>query len=285
MGWAMTDLFFELVDAVYPFGLKRRYVALLTFKMDESSNGRTFVVGGLLADTDGWRKIHATIAESLEFENSQLSPELRIRRYHATEMNNYDNDYEMWDNAEGKIRVRRMTDKMIAAIASDALAGFSIGLDLEAHGELFPHKDKSDPYILCMQFVMQEIGQFLAVNNVDEKALLIQDNGDYNAESLTAYKVLTEDAEWKYRDSFLTLTPLKWQDDVGLQASDAIAYETYRELDRQLFPDSKRRNMRKPLEVLTERFPYLRAKHLDREVLEAIKADELQNANAGVLIP
>jgi hypothetical protein len=98
----------------------------LTFKFDESYRSEyVFAVGGALADAEGWRHIHDAIRHSLDFENGQLPPEMRVKRYHAAAMNRLDGEYASWDKEAGRVRERRMTDRLLETLGENAKSGDS----------------------------------------------------------------------------------------------------------------------------------------------------------------
>lgn len=242
---------------------------MLTFKFDESYRDQyVFVVGGFLADAEGWRRIHDAIRESLDFENGQLPPEMRVKRYHAAEMNCLDNDFESWNNAAGRVRERRMTEKLFQTLGENAKAGISVGLDLSAYAQLFPHQPSNEPYVLCMQLVMDQIGNWIETERLSERVTLVHDQGYDDSAARQAFEVLANDTSWKYHGLFESMTPQSSLGDLGLQAADRIAYETFKEISHQIFKDPSR--TRPTLEALRNRVWHLYAFQLDRSVLEEV---------------
>lgn len=246
---------------------------MLILKLDESYNKEktAFVVGGFLAEESEWKQIAADIEASIQFENDQLPCDKRIERYHASEMNSRLGDYETWDSDEGGERIVRMTKKLIDSVCCNVKASVSVGLDLASHQELFPEKRPSDPYILCFQFALNALANHLNDIGLNDPVSVVLAAGDHDVDALTAYKLLADDPSYIHHGRFVAVDLHKWRDDVGLQAADAMAYETMRELRPLLSAISHK--MRKPLDSLLQTRPDFFAKHFDREVLQQLKAD------------
>jgi hypothetical protein len=116
--------------------------------------------------------------------------------------------------------------------------------------------------------LMGEIGAWLEAQEISERVVLIHDQGHDDRAALEAFKVLVDDPRWKYHELFTSIQPMKWSDDVGLQAADMIAFETFKETKRQLFAEAS--GIRKSLAALRNRLWHLYAFQLDRGVLEEV---------------
>ncbi len=88
----------ELAHIVHPDRAGKRFMAILTFKFDESyKDKRTLVVAGWIADDKQWKRVESRWQKTLAFENKTLPPEHRIKRYHAAQMNAGDGPFKGWD--------------------------------------------------------------------------------------------------------------------------------------------------------------------------------------------
>jgi hypothetical protein len=248
---------------------------MFIFKLDESyRNDYVFVVGGVLADAEGWRRMDDTVRCSIDFENAQLPPEMRVERYHAAEMNSLDGKYASWNDAYGRARERRMTDKLLNTLGENAKAAIAVGLDLKAHAEVFPEKPPSDPYVLCMQSVMAMIGEWMEVNGVNGPIALVHDQGYDDAAAQQGFEILVNAPSWKYHDQFSSIEPKSSLDDVGLQVADRVAYEAFKEISHRIWNCPKL--TRPALAELRKRLFHSYSYHLDREGLERVR--DIENA-------
>src|ERR1039458_1906107 len=97
----------DLAYAIHPGLPRHKYMAVLTFKFDESyKSKRTLIVGGWIADEKQWKRVESRWQKAIAFENKTLPPEHQIKRYHAAVMNAGDPPFDGWD----KTRKNRFTN-------------------------------------------------------------------------------------------------------------------------------------------------------------------------------
>lgn len=273
----------EIAKAAHPGRRGARYVAVLTFKFDESYNNRTLTVGGWLTEADEWKRLEDQWQKRIEHQNRVMSPEKRITRFHASHMNCYDHEFENWDKEETKL----FSEKLLAIIQRRNVIAISCGIRIDDFFDVFVEKNRKTDmgvvYALCMKQVMVELAHAL-----DElpthKIFIIHDTGNWDVQALQGYNSMVNDLRWQLRDRFVGITPGKWQDHVGLQASDLIAYETFKHLDNKLFNSTA--HVRPALRALLPKVP-LRAKYWDKPVLTAFKklVDETAAKSLAEVIP
>src|ERR1035441_1694135 len=87
----------------------------------------------------------------------------------------------------------------------------------------------------------------------NDKIAIVHDHGDWDKYALQAYNSWIDDNSWGEKDRFVSITPLRWKDDVGLQAADLIAYEAMRAIDTELWGKKKDATMRYALGELLDR--------------------------------
>jgi hypothetical protein len=118
------------------------------------------------------------------------------------------------------------------------------GLDLKTFLEMFPHREPEDyalPYLMCMKELMNLIGGRLKKRPAGYQVAMIHDHGDWDSLALQIFNGLVDNPNWEFRDRFISITPLNWKQDVGLQAADLIAYELMRRLDDKLWTGKEMR--------------------------------------------
>jgi len=264
----------EIARIVHPDKVGRRLMAIVTFKFDESyKNSRSMLVGGWTAEEKQWKRLEKLWQKAIAYENRSLPDHMKISRYHAAEMNANDGEYKGWENEQ--YRKLRFTKKLFKIVSNGKMAAIACGIDLKAFFTLFPEhapNDLSAPYVLCMKMLMLEIAKALErePGADDYRVALVHDHGDWDKQALEGYNLMVDDKQWEHRHRFVSITPLTWRDDVGLQSADLIAYEAMRWLDDRLWTG---RDMRIPLQKLTEMNGHMYGTYFNREALELLKAE------------
>ncbi|MFZ0481581.1 MAG: hypothetical protein WAL71_20740 [Terriglobales bacterium] len=251
-------------------------MAVLTFKFDESyKEKRSFMVGGWIANDHQWKRLQKRWQKAIAYENRTLGPDRQISRYHAAQMNANDGEFTGWEKeANRKLRLVR---KLLKFVSSPAMTCVACGIDLKAMVEIFPTADESDAYVLCMKEIMVEIAHAMDDAKSEDRVAIIHDHGDWDEGALRGYNSLVDDPTWPRRHRFVSITPLTWREDVGLQSADLIAYELMRRLDDTLWTG---RDMRKALETMLGMKASIYSHWIDKRGLEAIK--ELEDKRKGV---
>lgn len=238
----------ELAHIIHPAQAGRRYMAVLTLKFDESYKTKTLVIGGWIGNDTKWKRRQSLWQKAISFENKTLAPERSITRYHAAEMNANDGEYEGWET-EGP-RKLRFTKKLLNVSGKSKMIPVAVGIDLVAFRDIFPEQAAPGPignaYLLCMKALMEELGKAMALHQPEDRLAIIHDHGDWDVQALQSYNEMVDTVEWEHRHRFVSITPLTWREDVGLQSADLFAYESMRYLDDHNWEG----DMRKPLQVL-----------------------------------
>lgn len=210
-------------------------MATLTFKFDESyKEKRSLMVAGWIADDGQWKRAESRWQKAIAYENESLSPEHRIKRYHAAEMNAGDGPFNGWE----RWRKNRFTKNLLKIVSNGQMTAAGCGMDLRAFDEVFPHrhpKDYAIPYIICMGTLLRSIADAAKDYPPDFRIVIVHDHSQWDRYALSAYDRWIGDDSWGERHRFLGITPLTWREDVGLQAADLIAYEAMRSLDNELW--------------------------------------------------
>lgn len=260
----------ELAYAIHPAPEGSRYMAVFTFKFDESidKERRTLIVGGWIADDKQWKRVEDRWQKAIAQENKTLPPERQIKRYHAAEMNAVDGPFEGWD----KIRKNRFTNKLLKILSNGRMTAASCGIDLAAFDELFPRRDLHDygpAYVICMSLLLVHLIDAAKEQVPDAKIALVHDHGPWDVCALQAFNAWMAEDSWGEKDRFIGITPLRWQDDVGLQAADLIAYESMRAIDDELWRKKQSIPMRYALRTLVSNDVPIYGVYNSREGLES----------------
>jgi hypothetical protein len=225
----------ELAHIINPVCAEKRFMAVLTFKFDESyKDKRTLVVAGWFADDKQWRRLESRWQKAIAFENQSLPPEHRISRYHAAEMNAGQGPWKGWDTH----RKNRLTRKLLGILSTGRMTAASVGINLGVFDEVFPRRNPPDysvAYIMCMGTLLLSIADAAKKEPDDVRIALVHDHGPWDQYALASYNQWIDDDSWECRDRFVGIIPLTWKQDVGLQAADLIAYESMRAIDNQLW--------------------------------------------------
>jgi hypothetical protein len=263
----------EIAHAIHPaMEPRRRFMAVLTLKFDESYKARSLVISGWIGNEKQWKRRQSLWQKALAFENKSLPEGRKISRYHAAEMNANDGEYKGWKDEPA--RKLRFTKKLLKISGTGNMIPVAVGIDLVAFDEIFPHRHPSGigtPYVLCIKALMNQLAEALAKHHPNDRLAIVHDHGDWDYTVLENYNQLVDDTRWEHRHRFVSITPLTWHDDVGLQSADLFAYETMRFLDDHNW---KGENMRKPLQVLFQlmnrpAFGF----HIGRNYLEGLRME------------
>ena len=246
---------------------------VFTFRFDESYNNRSMCVGGWIAEEREWDRLESQWQKRLAFENRNSDDNQKITRFHAANLNCYEEEFEHWSPDMSASFVKALLE----IIVRRRIGAVSCGLDMSALVKVFPEDEpnkKKIAYGLCIKQLMVGLAHKLGS---DDQVLLIHDHGDWDAEAEAAYKKMVEDTRWEPRRKFQGILTLTWEESIGLQASDLIAYETFKLVDKVLFHNS--RELRKALSALVrERVP-ISARYIHEPALLALR-EQMQSDNA-----
>jgi len=264
MGCAMIE---ELVHAIPPGPEGKRYLAIFTFKFDEShKKARSFVVAGWLGEERHWKRVEKLWQKAVAYENKSLPRDRRISRYHAAQMNANDGEFEGWEKENN--RKLRFTKKLLSILGKSRLSAIACGIDLATFLEMFPIREPSDyalPYLMCMKDLMNLIGDGMKKLPPDHRVAMIHDHGDWDSFALQIFNGLIDNPHFAHKHRFVSITPLNWREDVGLQAADLIAYELMRRLDDRLWTGKE---MRIPLREIMRMNKNIVGYYLGKQALE-----------------
>ncbi len=103
-----------------------------------------------------------------------------------------------------------------------------------------------------------------------DRVMLIHDHGSWDLEALQAYNAMVDDPEWEDAWRFVSISPLRWQDDAGLQAADMIAYESFKMINSNVCAGGGA-ELRKAMKELLKMNDGVYAEHLNVEGLQILR--------------
>lgn len=275
-----VSLSLDLLETVNPLGKKGHFLLVKGY-IDEShsADGKgLFVLSCLLGKGMAWQWFRSDWGEVLTETNVALRSQARreIIRYHAADCSSRVGEFQGWTVDEQKALTKKLLE--VFSKPSNQLVVVSYSIDLsELVGEIPETVD--DPqgfaYSLMLKFIMLDIGRgFWEKNSGNVEGLkisLVHERCDYDTILLQAFNSQMADPTFKYSRLFATIAPLGWEDCEELQPADLLAYEIYKESERQR-ADGKKRNMRKTLELLLQSDAFgAYAKDINRETIAKLK--------------
>jgi hypothetical protein len=254
---------------------------MLVGYIDESYSGEnpplTFGLSCVFAWGSEWTWVEMAWLKVLEQKNEELISTGRkpLKRFHATDMSNFTEEYEGWIPSERT----DFTDKLIRKVFGKHEL-FAIGhtVSLRDIAETWPNyvgKEKHFAYYALLKINMIEIARVIEeFFPPGTQITLIHDRSTFDHVLQEAFNSLKNDPKYLLRDKFKTIVPMGWEDCVPLQLADLFAYEVMKEIHR-LEDDvmAKRvRPRRKSLESLLARDSFFQtAKSVPRESLITIR--------------
>ena len=187
-------------------------------------------------------------------ENWQTEARQQISRYHAADCSSRKGEFKGWSKEEQI----EFTKGLLSVFKRRFLNVVAYSMPLQEFTSVFP-ECAANPVVECYR----ELLKFLMLEIVDQintakqkfkgrtkavKVVLFHDRGNYDADLRRSFNRLLNDPTSSGSEVFSTIEPLSWENSLPLQAADLIAYETFKEAQRQLTG----RNRRKTLSLLLD---------------------------------
>lgn len=223
---------------------------------DESYNSKVFTLSCLASDPVGWAEIERSWKLCLAAKNKDLKAQGRrqISRYHAADCSSLCNEFQGWSVDEQIELAKQLMASLRRGRAWVNTISYTIPIDDFVH----EFDIKGDPILVCYQelvkFIMLEMTA--QIREAEEKFgsvkpvnyVLFHERCSHDGLYLTAFNAMMSDSTFTGKRHFSTIAPLGWENCIPLQPADMIAYETFKEAERQL----SGRKRRKSLEFLME---------------------------------
>ena len=271
MGVPSPVPFREIAPVLNPAPQGKRLFVLLTFYADESYNDHTFNFGGWLADESVWSRLESQWERRLDFERRKHG---KLERFHATHCNRLDGDYRGWDKAS---QVEHTVALLEIIKRRKNILAVCAGLDVDAMRRVYsdtPKDWKPDAYKVTVTQLMIMVASYVKKDSGHRVAIIHDWAGGYNGVIADAFTAQQDNPQWKHRELFTTIAPMKWQDRTALQAADMIAFDTFKLLDQTLHADTAK--MRRSLQSLLKGQIPIKARYISELVL--LKLREMRSS-------
>jgi hypothetical protein len=228
------------------------------------------VVGGWIASDLEWDRLEASWQKRIDHENSRSTPEQKITRFHATEMNCKTGEFKHWDRR----RCAQLSGKLINILARRKMGAVATGCNMEAIQQVWPNGEektlKRRTYVLCMKQMMVDIAHIMEEFFPGDRVLLVHDHGSWDDAALEGYNLMIDEPEWKRGHVFEGIVSQSGKDPsaVGLQAADMIAYETFKGIKAKTV--SKDAEMRAVMKEFIKQEVPMRSRWIDLKAAQAL---------------
>jgi len=245
---------------------------VLAAYVDESGNSEFFTLSCVVAEYSAWLWFELDWKKCIDERNAQLENEHRrtISRYHAADCSSRLNEFEGWA-VEEQIA---FTKSLLGVFKKHITNCVAYTINLKELVEEMPNvadDPKRPAYVLLLKYLMIEIGNNILAREKDQLVSIVHDRAKgYNQVLLESFDAMVNDKTFLYGKRFSSITPMSWEHCIPLQPADMLAYENFKEVERQF----KQRNRRKSLQALLNLESTFggRCVHIPREGIREIKA-------------
>jgi hypothetical protein len=235
-------------------GAKEAFIVLIKGYIDESYDDKLFTLSCAMSNIKGWAAIESSWKKCLAAKNRALVSQGRkpISRYHATDCSTFHGDFESWGKQEQIEFVKDLLGSLTRGDGWVNVVAYSMPMD--AFLAEFPEcKDEPLPscYSLIKLIMLEIVDQIELARRRWKQAkradiVLFHERCSYDASILTSFNHAIADETFKERGMFHSITPLGWETCTALQPADLVAYESFKDAQRQF----SGRDRRKSLEFL-----------------------------------
>ena len=201
-----------------------------------------FTLSCAMSNVKGWAAIESSWKKCLASKNESLKSQGRplISRYHAADCSGFHGEFSDWDKEKDQIPF--VKDLLASLTRGDGWVNVvAYSMPMEPFFEEFP-ECKDDPLPACyslIKLLMLEITDQIELARQRHKkpkradVVLFHDRCPYDASILNSFNNAIADETFTERGMFHSITPLGWETCIALQAADLIAYETFKDSQRQ----------------------------------------------------
>lgn len=214
--------------------------------IDDSGAGDILTLSCLIGDSPAWVFLEFEWKEILAEKNKELIATGRkpISRYHATDCSNSKREFAGWKAQEDQIP---FVKKLLGAIEKHKFDIVAHSINLKELAEFVPSSRKnpaSFAHVMLLHYIMEGIQNGTLANHPDAVIGLIHDRGRYDAVLKDAFEAKVDNPPFAAAGRFTSIWPESSEHCIPLQQADLVAYENYRESQR----DHAQRDMRKSLD-------------------------------------
>jgi len=218
--------------------MRKGTFVILRGYIDESYNGRIFLLSALVGLGTEWRWLDGDWKACIDRRNAELQSRGRkpITRFHAAECNSLDGEYEGWSRGE-QIEFMKALIKILGRSELDSVA---FALDMDAFYKFFPDAGKlSEPDLLrelygfMTKYLVYRLAPQYVAADPGLKIALVHDRCDYDGVMADAFRKAIEDKYFKEGSAYTSITPASSVDIRPLQMADLISHENFKEAKRK----------------------------------------------------
>jgi hypothetical protein len=224
------------------FGVIRAYI-------DESHEGAKvpgfFTLSCSLATGGDWEFIEAAWRWVLQKKNEELIAAGRkpIRRYHAVDCFNREEEFKGWSRDERDVFVKQL----FKILESFPTSHISLTVSAQDIQEVWPEKTDNPlhfAYYILLRLIMLAIGKEQGELLMFGKVSMIYERcGEFGESLLKAFNHMKDDSEFEYRHVFTTIAPMGWEDCIQLQPADMVAYEAFHDSKQRYFWKDRKKSL------------------------------------------
>lgn len=252
----------------------------------QSRDPKTYNVAGFFGNQKTWERV--------ERRWDSKNRRVKVPRFHASHLNAGTYEFDDWKRQR---RLRYSRDMLrIIKDQKGKLHGCSCGLYVDEYRRIISpegQRKMGHPYLVCFKSLIAMVAEQMDYGKFppEDKFAVVLDQNEMqvgnirlDSEASRIFYSMKGDPGFTHRHRLATCTPGYWEDFIGLQPADFIAYETYR-----LMNDQRRgvEGMRKALNTMIGTTNFL-CEMFTEVTLERIKGivDSAQCADNGcVIIP
>jgi hypothetical protein len=240
---------------------------------DESYSEKVFTLSCLASDPTGWAAIERGWKLCLVAKNRELKAQGRpqISRYHAADCSSLQGEFSGWSVSEQV----KFAKELMATMSRGRAWVNNISYSIPLNDFIKEFDIKGDPIPVCyeelVKFVMLEMTAQIREAKEQRGSVrpvlyvLFHERCNHDGLYLAAFNKMLGDETFTGKEHFSTIAPLGWEYCIPLQPADMIAYETFKEAERQLTG----RKRRKSLEFLMQSRKFGgRSKQFERKNLQ-----------------
>ena len=229
---------------------RKDWIIVIKALFDESWNPnkpRMFAVAGVLAPAEEWEKIEAGWHAALAEKNMELANQGRkqISRYHASEMNARDHEFEGWTNEENA----QFDQRMLSVIRGRDIFIISFAVVLEDMAKVFPGwaaDTQGYAYGYAFRNCLLLCGRIASNPEWFKTGQYIKawhDQCQWSEWAIDAFQKTKSDPTFSENWRFDSLAHDSSVSNACLQVADMMAYDCWRESERVRY--NSKRNMGK----------------------------------------
>jgi hypothetical protein len=198
-----------------------------------SPEPRVYTVGGYLSTDVQWRKFRKEWRKLLDSEG--------LDYFHMVDFQACKPPYGSWS----KDKRAAFLASLHAVIHKRTLMSFATTADVEDFETLTTEQKKTlvSPHVFAAKNCMKMVGFWAAQKIINHPiiAYIFEEGQPHQRQLSRLVETLTDEDKWFFRMASVMFAPKKGENGVSpLQAADIVAYESMREIARQITPTNRR---------------------------------------------